>query len=93
MVSHSSLAISTPGALFQLLSSLIAGLASLAASLLAQPLALLLWHSLMSKTALGTVHKLLGFRSHRLATPGEEILWLGLNKLVQLLKALWLLVA
>ena len=34
-----------------------------------------------------------GFRRHRLATLGEEILWLGLKKPVQLLEALWLLTA
>lgn len=51
----------------------------------------LLGHSPAAEPAPGTVHTLPGFRSHRLATLGEEILWLALNKLVQLLEALWLL--
>lgn len=52
---------------------------------------LLAGHSPASQTAPGAVHKLPGFRSHAQATLGDEMLWLGLNKLVQLLEALWLL--
>lgn len=53
--------------------------------------ALLPGHSPASKPALGAAHKLPELRSHTLATLGEEMFWLCLNKLVQLLEALWLL--
>lgn len=66
-------------------------LASPAAPVLTQPTCCCFKQSPTSKNAPETAHKLLGLRSHRLATLGEEILWLRLNKLVQLLEALQLL--
>lgn len=72
---------------------LVRGLASPAASLPAQPPCPAPRAQPRGRNCPGNCSQAAGVQSHRLATLGEEILWLGLNKLVQLLEALWLLVA